>query len=89
MGILAVIWGGSFLSNRAALAQVGVLTTVAFRVGGAALALWAYILWRGLPVPKGGKWLVTSVVLGILNNVVPFCLIVWGQTISPPALPGY
>ncbi len=88
MGVLALIWGGSFLSNRAALAEMGFLTTVAFRVGGAAVVLWTYVLWRGLPVPAGGKWLITCVVLGIFNNVVPFCLIVWGQTQIASGLAG-
>ena len=78
--LLALIWGGSFLSNRAALAEVGVLTTVAFRVGGAALALWLYVLWRGLPVPRGGRAAATFLVIGLLNNALPFTLIVWGQT---------
>ncbi|MEO6298665.1 MAG: DMT family transporter, partial [Paracoccaceae bacterium] len=88
LGILAIIWGGSFLSNRAALAEVGFLTTVAFRVGGAAAALWTYIWWRGLPVPKGAKWPATCLTLGLLNNVVPFCLIVWGQTHIASGLAG-
>ena len=38
--LLATIWGGSFISNRIALNEVPVLTTVAFRVaGGGAAAL--------------------------------------------------
>ncbi|MEO8240956.1 MAG: DMT family transporter [bacterium] len=78
--MLALIWGGSFVANRLALTEIGVLTTVAFRVGGACLALWAYIAIRGLPVPKGPQWLLTCVVLGLFNNVIPFSLIVWGQT---------
>jgi drug/metabolite transporter (DMT)-like permease len=78
--LLALIWGGSFLSNRAALAEVGVLTTVAFRVAGASLALWAYIWARGLPVPRDARYLGLFLTMGFLNNVIPFTLIVWGQT---------
>lgn len=78
--LLALIWGASFLSNRAALAEVGVLTTVAFRVTGAAVALWAYIGWRRLAVPRGARALVLFLAMGVLNNVIPFTLIVWGQT---------
>jgi drug/metabolite transporter (DMT)-like permease len=78
--LLALIWGGSFTANKAALAEVGVLTTVAFRVSGATLALWIFVLVRGLPVPRGWRWLGTCLMLGILNNVLPFTLIVWGQT---------
>ncbi len=78
--LLALIWGGSFLSNRAALADVGVLMTVAFRVAGAALALWLYIWLRRLPVPRERRYLALFLTMGFLNNVIPFTLIVWGQT---------
>lgn len=88
MGCLALIWGGSFPANRAALAEVGVLTTVAFRVAGASLALWAYVLARGLPVPRGARMLGVFAVLGVFNNVVPFTLIVWGQSHIPSGLAG-
>lgn len=88
MGLLALIWGGSFLSNKVALTELGVLTTVAFRVGGAALALWLYILVRGLAVPKGVGWLRTCLIMGALNNVVPFCLILWAQTHIQSGLAG-
>ena len=88
LGLLALIWGGSFPANKAALAELGFLTTVAFRVGVAAVALWAYVLLRGLPVPKGTAWLKTCVIMGLTNNVVPFSLIVWGQTHIPSGLAG-
>ena len=88
LGLLALIWGGSFLSNKAALAELGVLTTVAFRVGGAAVALWVYVAARGLPVPKGAPWIRACLTMGLLNNVIPFSLIVWGQTHIPSGLAG-
>ena len=88
MALLALIWGGSFLSIRVALEEVGVLTTVAIRVGLAALALWAFVLVRGLVVPKGTRWIGACVILGVFNNIVPFCLIVWGQTHIPSGLAG-
>lgn len=88
MALLALIWGASFLSIRVALEQVPVLTVVAFRVALAALVLWAYVAIRGLPVPKGGTWLMSCVFLGLFNNILPFCLIVWGQTHIPSGLAG-
>lgn len=88
MALLALIWGGSFLSIRVALEEVGVLTTVAFRVGLAALALWAFVLARGLAVPRGARWIAACLLLGVFNNIVPFCLIVWGQTHIPSGLAG-
>ena len=56
--ILSLIWGGSFLSIRVALDEVGPLTSVAHRVGWAALILWAYVVLRRLPVPRDRRiWL--------------------------------
>ncbi len=88
MALLALIWGGSFLAIRVLLEEVGVLTIVALRVGLAALALWAYVLARGLPVPRGARWIGTCVFLGVFNNIVPFILTVWGQTHIPSGLAG-
>ena len=78
--LMAVIWSGSFPANRLALAEVDVFTTVAFRVTGAAVLLWVYIAWRGFALPRGARWWLTCGILGLLNNAIPFTLIVWGQT---------
>jgi drug/metabolite transporter (DMT)-like permease len=88
LGLLAVVWGGSYLSNRVALEQVPVFTTVAFRVGGASIALWAYVALRRLPVPITPRLAVAFLGMGILNNVIPFSLIVWGQQHIPSGLAG-
>ncbi|SOC20438.1 EamA-like transporter family protein [Rhodobacter sp. JA431] len=79
LGALALIWGTSFLSNRAALEGAGVLTVVSFRVSGGALALWLYVVLRRLPLPAHrGIW-GRFLIMGALNNAIPFSLIVWGQ----------
>lgn len=84
--LLATIWGASFVSNRIALNEVPVLTTVAFRVTGAALLLWAYVRLRRLPVPRDPAVWRAFLVMGLLNNVVPFTLITWGQLTVPSGL---
>jgi drug/metabolite transporter (DMT)-like permease len=84
--LLALIWGGSFLSNRVALAQIGVFTTVAFRVLGAAVLLWLYVLVRRLPVPHGPRQITGFALMGLTNNAIPFSLIVWGQQHIPSGL---
>lgn len=86
LALLALIWGGSYLSNRAALEQVPVFTTVAFRVSGAAAALWLYVALRRLPVPFTPSLALRFLAMGILNNVIPFTLIVWGQQHIPSGL---
>jgi drug/metabolite transporter (DMT)-like permease len=86
--LLALVWGGSYLSNRVALEQVPVFTTVAFRVGGASVALWAYVALRRLPVRLTPRLALSFLGMGILNNVIPFSLIVWGQQHIPSGLAG-
>lgn len=79
MGLLGLIWGGSFLSNRLAIAEAGVATTVALRVGGAAVVLWAFVALARLPVPRERRTWAAFVLMGVLGNVLPFSLITWGQ----------
>ncbi len=77
--LLSLLWGGSFLAIRTALDAVPVLTSVAHRVGWAALALWAVVAMRGLAVPRGARIWAAFLVMGVLNNVLPFTLMAWGQ----------
>lgn len=79
MLLLAAIWGASFLSIRIALDEVGPLTAVAHRVGWAALALWLVVLLMRLPVPRDPRIWLGFLGMGLLNNVIPFGLMAWGQ----------
>lgn len=79
LALLALVWGGSFLSIRTALDEIPVLTTVAFRVALAALVLWAWVAVRGLPLPRDPRIWRALLVMGLLNNVLPFTLMAWGQ----------
>lgn len=77
--LLAVIWGGSFLSIRIALDEVPPLTSVAHRTGWAMLALWAVVLVMRLPIPRDPRIWLGFLGMGLLNNVIPFGLMAWGQ----------
>jgi len=79
LGALALVWGTSFLSNRAALGGAGVLTVVSMRVLGGAVLLWLWVIARRLPVPREPRYLRSFLIMGALNNAIPFSLIVWGQ----------
>ncbi|WP_415182965.1 DMT family transporter [Phaeovulum sp.] len=79
LAVLALIWGGSFLSNRAAVAEVPVASLVAMRVTGGCILLWLWVMLRRLPLPRGRKIWWRFLVMGALNNAIPFSLIVWGQ----------
>lgn len=77
--LLSSIWGASFLSIRIALDEVPVLTVVAHRVVWAALALWLVVALRRLPVPRDPRLWGAFLVMGLLNNILPFTLMAWGQ----------
>ena len=77
--LLGVIWGASFVSIRVALDEVGPLTSVVHRVGWAALALWSAVVVMRLPLPRDPRVWGAFLVMGLLNNVVPFGLMAWGQ----------
>ncbi|MBV7393366.1 DMT family transporter [Mameliella sediminis] len=86
MVLLALIWGGSFLAIRTALDEIGPLTSVLFRTGIAAAVLWPLILWRRIALPRGWRIWSALLVMGLLNNVIPFSLIAWGQLHIPTGL---
>lgn len=77
---LSVLWGGSFFFIGVAVAELPPLTIVALRVGLAAIALWSIALVIGLRPPKSARVWVAFLGMGLLNNVIPFVLIAWGQT---------
>ncbi|MFN8772185.1 MAG: DMT family transporter [bacterium] len=78
--LLSLLWGGSFFFAKVALAEVPPLTIVLSRVGIAAVALWLYLRLRGSPIPTIAATWWAFCGMGILNNLLPFTLIFWGQT---------
>lgn len=77
---LSLLWGGSFFFNGVAVKALPPLTLVFLRVALAALTLNAVLILRGTPLPFDRRIWTAFFGMGLLNNVVPFTLIVWGQT---------
>ncbi|GLO61102.1 ABC transporter permease [Vibrio sp. MACH09] len=77
--LLSVLWGGSFFFVGVAVNELPTLTIVALRVVIAAITLWMIVLIIGLPIPRSLKLWCMFLAMGLLNNVIPFLLIVWGQ----------
>ncbi|MEL7099031.1 MAG: DMT family transporter [Pseudomonadota bacterium] len=77
--LLGLIWGASFLSIRVALDEVGFLTSVAHRTFWAMLVLWAVVLAMRLPLPRDIRIWGAFLMMGLLNNMIPFGLMAWGQ----------
>jgi drug/metabolite transporter (DMT)-like permease len=77
---LATVWGGSFLFNAILVAELPVITIVAIRVTVAALALWGFARVTRRKIPTTPQVWGALLILGVLNNAIPFSLIVQGQT---------
>ena len=77
---LSVLWGGSFFFAKVAIGELGPLTVVFARVALAALTLDIVLLATGTnPFRRDAPW-SAYLAMGLLNNVLPFSLIFWGQT---------
>jgi drug/metabolite transporter (DMT)-like permease len=77
---LSVLWGGSFFFVGVAVQELPTLSIVVIRVGLAAIILIILMRARGIPFPTNKSIWSAFLVMGFLNNAVPFLLIVWGQS---------
>ncbi len=78
--MLAAIWGCSFFFIGVAVSELPPLTVAALRVLLASVTLWCVVVVAGIPVPRSREALRAFWVMGVLNNAVPFTLIIWAQT---------
>ncbi len=78
--ILSVLWGGSFFFVGVAVKQIPPLSIVMCRVAIASVILLAVTKSRGEKLPSSLSLWGGFMVMGALNNLIPFSLIVWGQT---------
>ena len=77
---LSVLWGGSFFFAKVALAELAPLTVVFCRVALAALALNLVLVLSGRSLVRAGAPFRSYAAMGLLNNLIPFGMIFWGQT---------
>jgi len=73
--LLSVLWGGSFFFAAVQVKALPPLTIVLLRVGLAAVILNALVR-----APGSRQAWRAFFGMGLLNNAVPFCLVVWGQS---------
>ncbi|WP_340109623.1 DMT family transporter [Pikeienuella sp. HZG-20] len=77
---LAAVWGGTFFFVEIALEEVPPLTITLYRVIMAVPILFLAVLWRGVRFPRSPRIWGAYLVMGALNNAIPFSLIFWAQT---------
>ena len=86
LGVLSVLWGGSFFFNGLALKGFPPLTLVLLRVSLAALILLPLLRAYRIDFPAGISGWTPFFAMALFNNVLPFSLIVIGQTFITSSL---
>jgi drug/metabolite transporter (DMT)-like permease len=77
---LSVLWGGSFFFMKLSLNELPTFTIVFGRVFLAAITLYVFLSLSGVLLPRGWQVWKTFFVMGLINNLVPFSLLVWGMS---------
>ena len=86
LAVLSVLWGGSFFFNGVVLKELPPLTVVLLRVALAAMILLPVLRAYQIRFPVGLSGWKPFFAIALLNNVLPFSLIVIGQTYIPSGL---
>lgn len=76
---LALIWGASFVTVGMAVREMGPFSAVFWRIGLGAGSLWLAAWAMGVRVPRDRVFWRDCLLMGVLNNVIPFTLMAWGQ----------
>jgi drug/metabolite transporter (DMT)-like permease len=86
LAVLSVLWGGSFFFAGVSLRELPPLTVVLLRVALAAIILLPVLWIYRIRIPASLSAWKPFFALALLNNVLPFSLIVMGQTYIPSGL---
>ncbi|MBI5303901.1 MAG: EamA family transporter [Chloroflexi bacterium] len=78
--LLGAIWGASFLFIKVGVAEIPPFTFVLGRTLIAATVLFGVMRFRREAFPRTRALWTTFIALGILNGVIPYTLITWGET---------
>ncbi|MGZ0187620.1 MAG: DMT family transporter [Alphaproteobacteria bacterium] len=76
---LSVLWGGAYFFNGIAAQALPTFVIVTARVGFGALTLFVILRVMGQHLPRDPRIWRMFLTMGLLNNVIPFSFIAWGQ----------
>ncbi len=79
LGLLALLWGSSYLFIKVAVRELPPLTLIAFRVSGAALFLIAVMAARRERLPRDKRTWGMLLVQAFVNAIAAWTLLAWGQ----------
>ena len=86
LGLLGILWGGTFFFNAVAVKELPPFTLVFLRVSIGALFLLALVPLYGISFPRGLSAWKPFIAMAFFNSVLPFSLIVTGQTMIASGL---
>ncbi|MEA2019397.1 MAG: DMT family transporter [Campylobacterota bacterium] len=77
--LLASIWGSAFVAIEYSLTSYSPFMIAFGRIFMAAIFVWSLVYIKKLYFPRDIKTWLILILIGILNNAMPFYLISWGQ----------
>ncbi len=89
IGLLGIVWGGTFMIVSIALRDYGPVTVACARttLGAAALVLLMRVTGRRWPTGNRRLW-TFLIAISLLSTALPFYLLSWGQQYVPSAFAG-
>lgn len=88
LGVLALLWGSSYLFIKIAVETIPPVTLIAVRVTIAAVILTMIAHWRGATFPRDGKTWKMLLVQAFCNSIGAWTLLAWAQQYVDSALAG-
>lgn len=79
LGLLAMLWGSSYLFIKIAVSEIPPITLIAFRVTIAAIFLFAVLSWKKEQLPRDSKTWRMLLVQSFFNSIGAWTLLAWGQ----------
>ncbi|MEM7774005.1 MAG: DMT family transporter [Pseudomonadota bacterium] len=79
LGLLAVLWGASYLLIKVAVAEIPPVTLIAARVAIAAGCLFALMVWNGQRLPRDQRTWRMLFIQAVFNSIAAWTILAWGQ----------
>lgn len=86
LGMLAALWGSSYLFISVAVAEIPPITLIALRVTIAAAFLIGVLHWRGDRLPRDRRAWGMLLIQAFLNSIGAWTVLAWGQQTVDSAL---
>ena len=79
LGLLALLWGSSYLLIKVAVETIPPVTLIASRVAMAAAFLLVVVAWKGEHLPRDGRTWRMLFVQACFNSIGAWTVLAWGQ----------